>query len=224
MSARAHGISGLAPQQLFFPFVRKEDREQLHKLYSEHFDKAERSAVKRAETNRRKLSLKVVDGRTLPFDSPRFRSLLDLPIGPHQASDLDVQPEPEIESSKLLVLTAADEVERTEWSDAAIEQLHEGLLYYSLNLLKSKGNAKEKHEILRWIWASAVFCWTQKTIAGVNKLIPILRRDLPFTFERCCAVIGCDATGVRDGLVYVLRKFTMNAGLDFKELGIDIDS
>lgn len=224
MSARAPGISGLAPQQLFFPFVASDTRDRLHQLYHEHFDKAERSAVKRAETQRRKLSLKVVDGRTLPFDSPRFFAILDRPIGLHKESDLDVQPLPDTDEHALPRVVGPEDGEKVEWSDQAIEELHEGLLLYSLNLLKSRGNAEEKQEILRWIWAPSVFCWVSRKVVGVNQMIPIHRRDLPFTYERCCAFAGQDPERLRSGLAYVLRTFVKGEGLPLAELGIDIDT
>lgn len=224
MSARAHGLSGLAPQQLFFPFVPVEQRAQLTELYHAHFDKAHRNQVERDEKQRRKLSLKVIGGETLPFSSPQFRALLDRPIGLHVASDLDVQPALELDEGAGPRVIGQDVDEPQGWSDAAIGQLHEGLLHYSLSMLKTKGNAEEKYEILRWIWAPTVFCWVSRRHAGDKRMIPIHRRDLPFTFERCCAVVGVRPDELRTGLAYVLRKFAGSAGVPFAELGIDIDS
>ncbi len=69
MSARAHVVSGLAPQQLFFSFVPPGERKRLNGISTEHFDERDRRAVKRAEKHRQKLCLKVVNGGALPFSS-----------------------------------------------------------------------------------------------------------------------------------------------------------
>lgn len=224
MSARAHVVSGLAPQQLFFEFIPDSERERLKGLWFTHFDKRDRSASKAAEKKRKTLCLKVVEGSALPFSSDRFRSLLETPIGFHTASDLDVQPAPEADEPAPLMVIGPEEGEDRPLTDAQIAEWHEKVLEYYLKLLKSKGNAEEKQDTLRWIWAPSIHGWKQKTIAGQTKLVPIYSRDVPFTFEACCVFSGLRPEDIRSGLAYVLRKFASNAGETLASLGIDIDS
>lgn len=114
--------------------------------------------------------------------------------------------------------------EACDWSDEAVAQLHEGLLHHALALLRTRGNLEEKQEILHWIWAPSVFCWVSRYRAGVHQRIPIHRRKLPFTFERCCAVAGLRPEKVRSGLAAALRELGPASGIAFDALGIDLDS
>ncbi len=216
MSARTLGGSGSSPPQLFLPFVTVEDRAQLQQQWRSSTDRLDQQAFKRAASVRKKLSLKVVDGRTLPIDWTRHRSLLELPLGSHIASDLDIQPADEPDDKHELQVIGPDTIElpeRYDWSEKEIRILHEGLLEYSLNLLKSKGNAEEKYDILRWIWAPDVYCWVSRSTAGASRFVPIYRRQLPFTFAACCALTGYDAERLRSGLAYVLRPVLKQLGI-----------
>lgn len=224
MGVRALGYSGLAPpQQLFFDFIPAPEQQRLISMWTTRVDEDARRSHKTTETRRRKLALKVVDGGTLPFSSPSFLALLEAPIGVYSPSDLDVQPDTEGEEAPRLEVIGPDLEAPYEWTDADIAKVHEGLLVYSLSLLKSRGNAEEKQQILRWIWAPAIYCWVQRTVDGVNHSVPIYRRQLPFTFEMCCAFSVLHPEELRSGLAYVLRKFAGDR-IPLSELGIDLDS
>ncbi len=225
MSARAQVVSGLAPQQLFFEFIPDSERERLKSLWQTTFDKRDLQAAKQAESKRQKLCLKVVGGKALPFLSESFRAVLETPIGIHTESDLDVQPASDAAEEALPIqVVGPEDCEQGELSDADIALWHEKVLEYSLKLLRSKGNAEEKQEILRWIWAPSIYCWVQRFVAGHPKFIPIHARNVPFTFEACCALTGYRAEELRGGIAYVLRKLAQEAGLAVATLGIDIDS
>jgi hypothetical protein len=100
------------------------------------------------------------------------------------------------------------------WTDHAVGRLHVAVLRHALAVLRSRGNASEKREILRWIWAPAVFCWVTRTRAGVATLIPIYRRQLPFMFETCCAFDGQQPEVLRELLEHVLRPLLKEVALE----------
>jgi hypothetical protein len=216
MSARTPGVSGFSPKQLFFTFVPNEARQELNELWRTHFERADANAARRAQTERKKISLRVIDGKTLSIDWRIHRALLDLPLVEHETSDLDIQSEPEQEELRSMTVFSpeADALpDRYDWSENDIRVLHEGVLVYSLNLLKSKGNAEEKYDILRWIWAPDIFCWVSRPFAGANKYCPIFLKQLPFTFVSCCALSGYDADRLRSGLAHVLRPVLKQLGI-----------
>ena len=216
MSARTQASDGSPPDQLFLSFVTKKTRHELAEHWRHRIERKDASAVKRAETARKKISLKVIDGKTLPIDWKLYRHVLELPLSGYRESDLDVQPETEVEDS--LALTVIGSEEHAEpgfaWTDNDIEVVHEKVLMYSLNLLKSRGNAEEKFEILHWIWAHPIYSWKVLTIAGVNHFRPIYRRQLPFSFELCCAFGGLDAERMREHLEHILRPALKKLGID----------
>jgi hypothetical protein len=111
--------------------------------------------------------------------------------------------------------TAADEG-RFHWTDDAVRRLHVAVLHHALAVLKSKarGNTAEKCEVLRWIWAPAVFCWVTRVRGGVVTRIPIYRRQLPFMFETCCAFDGQRPEVLRDLLEEVLRPLLKELALE----------
>jgi hypothetical protein len=216
MSARTQRTDGASPDQLFFSFVPKATRQELAERWRHRIERSDASAVRRAETARKQISLKVIDGRTLPIDWTRYRHLLDLPLSGYCESDLDVQPATDSDERSTPAIVGPDEnVEpKCEWTDHDIEVVHAETLVYSLNLLKSKGNAEEKFEILHWIWAPPIYAWKSQNIAGVRSYRPIYSRNLPFSFELCCMFGGWDPERLRDGLEDILRPVLKKLGID----------
>lgn len=220
MSARTHASEGAPPDQLYFSFVTDETRTELAEAWRSRISRQDASAVKRAEAARKRISLKVIVGKTLPIDWTKHRSVLEMPLGRYRASELDVQPAAEDDEASGLSVIASENASEEhvddvrEWSDAAIAQLHEGVLHHSLRLLEARGNAEEKFEILQWIWAHPVHSWKVYTVAGVNQYRPVYRRQLPFSFELCCAFVGMDPDRIRDGLEYILRPVLKTLGIN----------
>jgi len=105
---------------------------------------------------------------------------------------------------------------RVLWTDDAVRRLHVAVLHHALGVLKSKarGNAAEKCEVLRWIWAPAVFCWVIRIRDGVATRVPIYRRQLPFMFETCCAFDGQHPEVLRDLLQDILRPLLKELALE----------
>lgn len=215
MSGRVPGVSGLAPNQLTFSFIQPEDQRAMAALYEQHVSKTDARAARSAQLARKRVALKVVANKTLEIDWTRYRDLLDLPLLQHEATDLDVQPEPS-ESPDTFESSDTHQgggVALAELDHEAIVRYHEGLLRYSLNVLKSKGNAEEKYEVLQWIWSPDIFCWAKRQENGNNTYDPVPRNGLPFTFQTCCGLSGLDYERLRDGLSRVLKPTLEALGL-----------
>lgn len=112
------------------------------------------------------------------------------------------------------VRTAGDG--RILWTDEAVRRLHVAVLHHALGVLKSKarGSTAEKCEVLRWIWAPAVFCWVTRIHGGVVTRVPIYRRQLPFMFETCCAFDNQRPEVLRDLLEEVLLPLLKELALE----------
>ena len=77
----------------------------------------------------------------------------------------------------------------TQWSDAAIQQLHEGILHQTLKVFKARGNAAEKRDALLWIFAPQRY-EASLSIGGVQQWHVLPPKLTPFSFEMCCAICG----------------------------------
>jgi hypothetical protein len=216
MSGRAHPTSGFSPLQTHFSFLPTDTVNQLTVLWQDHYARAEERAAKRLERDSRKrVELKVIDSQTLEADWRRHKNFLDLPLFRHEPSDLDIQPaEGDDEEAVPEVITGEPLESPVKWTDDDVEKLHRAVLHHSLHVLKSKGNAEEKYESLRWIWAPDVFCWVTKSLDGVHRRIPIYRRQLPFMFETCCAFDGQRPDVLREGLAHILRPVLRGTGME----------
>lgn len=105
-----------------------------------------------------------------------------------------------------------------DWSFSAVDQLHEATLLHSLAVLAGRGNSEEKLDTLRWFFTSDIYCWTRKTSAdGPVSYQPVWAHQIPFTFQRCCAVSGKSHEAIRDGLIYILRKAGLGEYIPKKE-------
>jgi len=90
-----------------------------------------------------------------------------------------------------------DTTEQEVWSDFAVAQLHEGLLLLSMATLGGRNNAEEKQEVLDWIFRPDFI-----TRPGKKAVDAI---HIPFSFARCCALMGWSACRLRDGLIQCLQ-------------------
>lgn len=96
---------------------------------------------------------------------------------------------------------------RDEWTDAAVAQLHEGLLHHSLAILSGRGNALEKAETLKWLFAPDIYAWNViKHPSGTEFRRPVWAIEIPFTYQRCCALIGLNPQRLTEGLRHILQK------------------
>lgn len=138
-------------------------------------------------------------------------SLLDLPLGPQEDVELKGLGDPYAES----VEDAGEETceEKAEpWSETAVAELHEGMLLYSLRLLNTRGNGKEKKDLLRWMFDPEAMAYRDLEVAKPlivwKKIKP---EDVPFGFELCCRMAGYDADRLREGLGPVLKNLGLGA-------------
>ena len=106
---------------------------------------------------------------------------------------------------------ATEEESADGWSDAAIEQLHEGLVMYSLRLLKVAGNGKEKKEILRWIFLPESMTVEVEDAAGNKVWKAIPPASTPFSFDLGCRICGYNPEKLREELSTVLKKLGLDA-------------
>lgn len=96
---------------------------------------------------------------------------------------------------------------RQEWSDQAVAELHEGLLFSSLASLAAKSNETEKVETLKWFFLPDIHSWKKSTGPNGKPVFkPVYANQIPFTFQRCCAYMGYNPQHLRDGLLSTLQK------------------
>lgn len=104
------------------------------------------------------------------------------------------------------LITLSDK-EATTWSDRAIEQLHSGLLEFSLKSLGTNAAAQEKLEVLEWIFAPDVYV---QFVDG-RPTQRYTRETHPFSFAMCCALEGYDPDRLRDLLLLLLPPVVREA-------------
>lgn len=141
--------------------------------------------------------------------------LLDMPlVGAEEGNELNCEIDP-LRVEIVEMLDAAD-VPESEWSDAAVEELHEAVLHYSLKLLQARGNGAEKKEVLQWIFAppTMVALVHDQQMQPVEVFLP--QNATPFSFEQCCRICGYSSERLMDGLVPILKEIGL--GNVFKEL------
>lgn len=176
-----------------------------------------------AEKKVKAFTEKIENKGTLPYDWDAYdkSKLLAHPLLAYVPSDLDVQPDGTAEKSapKREIVKVANPVEdatsepKVVWTDEEVYMLTEGLLNYNFGILKSRGNAREKIEVLEWIWASDIHSYRQvQTRNGiVRQAIP--SKFIPFSFAFCCAINGLDAHELRDALRRPLAPVLQSLGL-----------
>ena len=224
MSVRTSAVSGHSPSQLTFSFVDPEQRLAMATNWAQSVEKGEQREAKRQMEARKRLVLKIVESKTLQIDWGKFKHHLDAPLIGYQPSDLDELAPDTRAHSKSLAVVSSNDVEESrdlpghpplELHDRTISDLHEKLLMYSLNILKSKGNAEEKFEILKWIWTDDIYCHSVRVVDGISVRKPVYRAQVPFTFQMCCAATGLHVDRMRDGLAYALLPTLKQMGLEF---------
>lgn len=148
--------------------------------------------------------------------------LLNLPLGGVADPELSDLGDPYVEQTCEEPTVSCDADEKFEWNSAAIEQLHEAVVMYSLRLLKAKGNAKEKREVISWIFDPPAMALSMRLDDGRKVWRVFKPSEAPFSFDVCCRAAGYNPERLREGLVPVLKSL----GLDilFKEIGSDRNS
>lgn len=213
MSTRTHGNNGYHPNQTSLISIDPASQQTMAALWQYGVDQAQQRLAKREIKNRKRIEHIVVRAHEQGFHwttDDKLLALLEAPLGRYLESDLDVQPAPE----PVAVEDLAEEVqeEKIEWSDDAIAQLHEGVLFYSLGILNSKGNAEEKRKTLDWIWSEDVVGFVPKTVLGVLIQQPVRADQIPFTFQTCCRLSGVNYDELREGLRWDLRSVLTKLG------------
>lgn len=99
-------------------------------------------------------------------------------------------------SIQVGVLSYMDEMqeELTPWSGDGIARLHSVLLEESLKALAARSNARQKEEILQWIFRPDALDMDRNTSRFVYA------DETPFTFQFCCKLEGHDPEVYRDFL------------------------
>lgn len=225
MSARTHSTKGAkAPQPSLF--VTDADQQQMIAAFHEQQAQVRNSATK--PVAKRKEKLKVITGEVNAFHWQVNRELLAFPLLQYIQSDLDEQPVKTL-SLPVRVLTDEDLPKKYDWSDEDVYHLHEKLLEYAFRILASKGNAEEKFEFIQWIWAPDIYKWVNievkeevedketstTTEVKLTRRLPLYRRNLPFTFLRCCAFAGQNPEDIRKYLANKLRHVLKELGLNY---------
>lgn len=104
-------------------------------------------------------------------------------------------------------VSAPDNTEETsgfEWTDDQVATLHEGLLYRSMELLRDTStNSEDRAEILQWVYTPDLVRIERKTDGLLHQVRSV---DEPFSFARCCALIGADADEIREALPRLLLE------------------
>lgn len=135
-------------------------------------------------------------------------AVLDHPLGgPEAGNDLNCDVDPLREEEADTDANHSAEEATVEWSDAAIDQLHEAKLHYSLRALQARGNGAEKREILEWIFApQAMVVVVTDDEDGRQHEVLLPQPLTPFSFERCCRTCGLSPERLMDGLMPILRE------------------
>ena len=136
-------------------------------------------------------------------------SLFDLPLGPVEDVELSIPFDPYDDDVGMDWPDLTDEAAK-EWSDDAINQLHEGMVMYSLRLLNARGNGKEKKAILSWIFDPHAMAYAAD-MDGDEPLWTIIQpSEVPFGFELCCRLSGYDPERIREGLAPILKQLDLD--------------
>ncbi len=90
------------------------------------------------------------------------------------------------------------------WSSDEVARLHGVLLEESLKALKRKGNAAEKRDVLKWIFAPPV-TWVRMEQNGVWETRYIRTDATPFSFAFCCRLENHNPDVYRDAILARLR-------------------
>lgn len=195
--------SGAEPKQLFLPkmFLPHEEEAIEHVLN----DRLERK-LRNHEKYLDRVSKKRVRVRKIDNINP---SLFDLPFGPVEDVELTIPFDP-YDDDIAVDLPALSDEEAMNWSEDAINQLHEGMVMYSLRLLNARGNGKEKKAILSWIFDPHGMAYAGDMSGDEPHWVNIKPSEVPFGFELCCRLSGYDAERIREGLAPILKELDLD--------------
>lgn len=132
-------------------------------------------------------------------------TLLDAPLldtGGENELDCTVDP---LSAEDLPAFHTHEAGVREEWTDAAIYQLHEATLHYSLKALHARGNGVEKRKVLQWIFAPTTMV-VSRTSGTSTVEVPLPQELTPFSFELCCRICGYRSEHLMDGLRPILKE------------------
>jgi len=203
--AREYGA--LNPDQFSLIEVSQDDRQQLDERLKKLLSNETTKKAGKFEEAIKRIRTVVSSAHEQGFhweNDGNLYELLSKPLCYWRPSDLDVQPAEDDSTS--------DETEVIPWSEEAIKTLHEKTLMYSLGVLNSKGNAKEKREILEWIWSPDGHWNITRQLNG-REIVGICRTDeYPFAFQTCCRLVGYDYEALRAGLAWSMRDVLPSLG------------
>lgn len=201
MSVKARNSA--EPKQLFLPtmFLPHEEEAIQQALEGRHKRKLENHAKYLIRVSRNKATTRKIDGI--------HPSLFDLPLGPVEDVELSISFDPYDEHIERDRPYLTDEA-AMEWSEDAINQLHEAMVMYSLRLLNARGNGKEKKAILSWIFDPHALAYAAEMVGHEPLWTIIQPSEVPFGFELCCRLSGYDPERIREGLAPILKELDLD--------------
>lgn len=201
-------LSRAAPEQLFLPMFLPHEVEAMKQAYASRLKKRLKNRANYVSVSQNPKRTRVIDELSA--------SLLDMPLGPVEDVELSTTFDPLIDCGEDEPFLLTDELAKS-WSDAAMDQLHEEMVMYSLRLLNARGNGKEKKLILSWIFDPHALAYA-KTVEGKEPVWEVIKpSEVPFAFELCCRLSGYDPERIREGLVPILKH------LDLEELFKEVE-
>lgn len=201
MSVRARNRA--EPKQLFLPtmFLPHEEEAREQAFQARHKRKLENRAKYQSHVEKNKAKPRKIDDI--------HPSLFDLPLGPVEDVELSIPFDPYDDHVGMDKPDLTDEA-AMDWSEGAINQLHEGMVMYSLRLLNARGNGKEKKAILSWIFDPHALAYAGE-MDGPEPLWTIIQpSEVPFGFELCCRLSGYDPERIREGLAPILKELDLD--------------
>jgi hypothetical protein len=105
-----------------------------------------------------------------------------------------------IDAPEAVDVFADERLEKAEWTNEGVIQLHSVLLEQSLRALAGRGNPMQKKEILDWIFDPDYVGTVQRN--GREK--PVYNDRIPFTFAFCCRIERMNPDTIRDFLLSVM--------------------
>lgn len=199
--------------QQAMPFVTTDERAEMATAYAASEKKAQRSLFKDLADAVKSLQKKIAENQLLSYDEVVIQRLLEHPLIASLPTELDeiAEQKKRKKRRKKRVRAKKPTAHRSEscatpdeqpvvWTDEEVYMLTEGILIYTFDILKSRGNVEEKIEALDWIWASEIDSYRKVRINNQVVLEPVLSKFIPFTFAFCCVINGLDADTLREAI------------------------
>ena len=226
--ATRKGMSSAVPEiQQALPFVTTDERVEMATAFAASEKKAQQSVFKDLAKAVRRLQTKIKENQLLSYDEVVIQRLLEHPLIASLPTELDEIAEhktrkklhktrvrPQKPSTHRSTVCATPEEQAIVWTDEEVYMLTEGILFYTLEILKSKGNVEEKIEALDWIWASDIDSYRRVRVNNQVVLEPVLSKFIPFTFAFCCVINGLNADTMREALRQPLAPVLRKLGLE----------